>query len=99
MKDCNFPINSQIEKVAHLGLARIVSFPLLLEICFGERGTLSLIVLRFCMKQDVDSVEVASGSPLPGVKVIMIKCCNVSCIRKGFCYFSLPFDFSLVKNF
>jgi hypothetical protein len=51
------------------------------------------------MKQDVDSVEVASGSPLPGVKVIMIKCCNISCIRKGFCYLTLPFDFSLVKNF
>lgn len=82
----------------HSGFALIVvSFPLLSESCLGERGTLSLIVLRFCMKQDVDSVEVASGSPLPGVKVIMIKCCNVSCIRKGFCYLSLPFDIFLVK--
>lgn len=33
---------------------------------------LILNALRLCLKQDVDNnVEVSSGSPLPGVKVIM----------------------------
>lgn len=64
--------NSQIEKVAYLGLVLIVGFSLLSESCSSEHGILSLTVLRFCMKQDVDSVEIASGSPLPGVKVIVM---------------------------
>lgn len=33
---------------------------------------LIFIALSFCLKQDDDNGEVASGSPLPGVKVIMI---------------------------
>lgn len=33
---------------------------------------MALTVLSFYMKQETDAVEVVSGSPLPGVKVIMI---------------------------
>lgn len=38
------------------------------------------------LKQDADNIEVASGSPLPGVKVIMnnlfalVEPCSVSCL-------------------
>ena len=33
------------------------------------------------MKQDIDNVEVASGSPLPGLKVLIVYCLYFSCNR------------------
>lgn len=63
--------NSQIEGIVfRIGSHCRIFF--VSESCSSEHGILSLTILRFCMKQDVDSVEIASGSPLPGVKVIVM---------------------------